>query len=122
MKTGQVTQDFMITRDTLRHYIKEGLLSPRLVKGKYDWSEKDLEDLETILGLRQMGLSLRAISRIKYLHENACSTSEQWLENQRVFEEEIQTCQDKIEILLKQKSLLEEVLTQINQKLEKPDN
>lgn len=47
MKTGTITQTYQISRDTLRFYIKKGLLQPDLVNGQYHWGQSDISALET---------------------------------------------------------------------------
>ena len=81
MKTGQVMQQFGIKRDTLRFYTEQGLLQPQLVNGNYHWNEEEINNLENILGLRQLGLSVKAIIRIKDLHDTKCGSLEQLKEN-----------------------------------------
>lgn len=117
MQTGQVMSKYQLTRDHLRFYIKVGLLQPQLVKGKYDWSESDIADLENILELRQLGLSVKAIVRIKALHESACGTEEQLLENRQVLLDEIENRATEIAVLQQQKLNLEHLLVELESRL-----
>lgn len=85
MKTGQVMQQFGIKRDTLRFYTEQGLLQPQLIDGNYYWNEEEINNLENILGLRQLGLSVKAIIRIKDLHDTKCGSLEQLKKTNRSY-------------------------------------
>ncbi|MBM7312015.1 MULTISPECIES: MerR family transcriptional regulator [Streptococcus] len=115
MKTGQVMQQYSIKRDTLRFYIEQELLQPQLVNGNYYWNEEEVNNLENILGLRQLGLSVKAIIRIKELHDSKCGTLEQLEENKLVILDEIADCEKQILLLQEQK---ENLLQQIEEKLQ----
>ncbi|HFH9836706.1 TPA: MerR family transcriptional regulator [Streptococcus suis] len=118
MKTGQVMQQYGIKRDTLRFYTEQGLLQPQLVNGNYHWNEEEINNLENILGLRQLGLSVKAIIRIKELHDTKCGTLEQLEENKQVILDEIADREKQILLLQEQKENLEQLLKEINKKLE----
>ncbi|HEM3682641.1 TPA: MerR family transcriptional regulator [Streptococcus suis] len=118
MKTGQVMQQFGIKRDTLRFYTEQGLLQPQLIGGNYYWNEEEINNLENILGLRQLGLSVKAIIRIKELHDSKCGTLEQLKENKQVILEEIVDREKQILLLQEQKENLENLLLQIEEKLQ----
>ncbi|NQK92921.1 MerR family transcriptional regulator [Streptococcus suis] len=118
MKTGQVMQQFGIKRDTLRFYIEQGLLQPQLIDGKYYWNKEEINNLENILGLRQLGLSVKAIIRIKELHDTKCGSLEQLKENKQVILDEIADRKKQILLLQEQKENLENLLQQIEEKLQ----
>ncbi|HFI0270423.1 TPA: MerR family transcriptional regulator [Streptococcus suis] len=118
MKTGQVMQQFGIKRDTLRFYIEQRLLQPQLVNGNYYWNEEEVNNLENILGLRQLGLSVKAIIRIKELHDSKCGTLEQLEENKLVILDEIADREKQILLLQEQKENLESLLQQIEERLQ----
>ncbi|MGU7901172.1 MerR family transcriptional regulator [Streptococcus suis] len=117
MKTGQVMQQFGIKRDTLRFYTEQGLLQPQLVNGNYYWNEEEINNLENILGLRQLGLSVKAIIRIKELHDTKCGSLEQLKENRQVILDEIADREKQIFLLQEQKENLEDLVKQIEEKL-----
>ncbi|MFI3086157.1 MerR family transcriptional regulator [Streptococcus sp. 2022WUSS037] len=118
MKTGQVMQQFGIKRDTLRFYTEQGLLQPQLVNGNYYWNEEEINNLENILGLRQLGLSVKAIIRIKELHDTKCGSLEQLEENKQVILDEIVDREKQILLLQEQKENLESLLQQIEERLQ----
>ncbi|HEM3560819.1 TPA: MerR family transcriptional regulator [Streptococcus suis] len=115
MKTGQVMKQFGIKRDTLRFYTEQGLLQPQLVNGNYYWNEEEINNLENILGLRQLGLSVKAIIRIKELHDTKCGSLEQLKENKQVILDEIADREKQILLLQEQK---ENLLQQIEETLQ----
>ncbi|AUA19968.1 MerR family transcriptional regulator [Streptococcus suis] len=115
MKTGQVMQQFGIKRDTLRFYTEQGLLQPQLIDGNYYWNEEEINNLENILGLRQLGLSVKAIIRIKELHDTKCGSLEQLKEN---ILDEIADREKQILLLQEQKENLEDLVKQIEEKLQ----
>lgn len=117
MQTGHITQKYDIKRNTLRFYIRKGLLTPKLSNGHYDWSDQDCQDLENILGLRQLGLSIKAIARIKHLHEQHCGTKEQLVENRQVLLDEIAERREQIQQLERQVESMTELLGQVEEKL-----
>ena len=118
MKTGQVMQQFGIKRDTLRFYTEQGLLQPQLVNGNYYWNKEEINNLENILGLRPLGLSVKAIIRIKELHDTKCGSLEQLKENKQVMLDEIADREKQILLLQEQKENLENLLQQIEKNLQ----
>lgn len=89
-----------------------------MVDGNYYWSDEEINNLENILGLRQLGLSVKAIIRIKELHDTKCGTLEQLEENKQVILDEIADREKQILLLQEQKENLEQLLKEINKKLE----
>ena len=60
-----------LDRATIRHYEKEGLISPtRRENGYRDYTEENVNDLLKIKLLRQLGLSLDKIRRIQQETDN----------------------------------------------------
>lgn len=56
---------FDISRDTIRHYEKSGLILPERNNSNYRiYSEKDISDLTDILILKKLGISLKDIKII----------------------------------------------------------
>ncbi|WP_445513071.1 MerR family transcriptional regulator [Streptococcus suis] len=92
-------------------------VQPQLVNGNDYWNEEEINNLENILGLRQLGLSVKAIIRIKELHDSKCGTLEQLKENKQVILDEIGDREKQILLFQEQKENLESVLQQIEEKL-----
>ncbi len=63
MKIGDVAQQYGISVDTLRFYVKEGLLIPEGQErySRYSFQKRDLEDLELILRMKEQQFSLQEI-------------------------------------------------------------
>ncbi len=70
MKTGALIKRAKISRDTLRHYEREGVITApsRLANGYRDYSEQVLEEIRFIRLAQSVGLPLNVIRRaIPYL-------------------------------------------------------
>lgn len=93
------------------------MLQPQLVNGNYYWNEEEINNLENILGLRQLGLSVKAIIRIKDLHDTKCGSLEQLKENKQLILDEITDREKQILLLQEQKENLENLLQQIEKKI-----
>ena len=115
MKTGEICQQFKITRDTLRHYIKHGLLNPTKDTKDYQWSDQDIQDLSNILQLRELGLSIQTIKQIKDTHDKYCGTLEQWVENKAILEKEVKKRDVHIKKLEAEKEQLLSLIDTLNQ-------
>lgn len=67
MKIGELAEKYNITRDAIRYYVNHGLLS--LSKGPhYNFTQKDIEDLQLILKMKRQQFSLQEISDVLTLH------------------------------------------------------
>ena len=67
MKIGELAEKYNITRDAIRYYVNHGLLS--LSKGpQYNFTQKDIEDLQLILKMKRQQFSLQEISDVLTLH------------------------------------------------------
>ena len=64
MRIGKFADKMNTSQDTIRFYIKRGLLVPPKVSGQYRFSESDCQDLERILELKEMHFSLTEIQKI----------------------------------------------------------
>lgn len=115
MKTGEICQQFKITRDTLRHYSKHGLLNPTKDTKDYQWSDQDIQDLSNILQLRELGLSIQTIKQIKDTHDKYCGTLEQWLKNKAILENEVKKRDAHIKKLEAEKEQLLSLIDTLNQ-------
>lgn len=106
------------TKDTIRYYIDEKLLTPDK-KGSWYWfTEKDLEDYENILALKTSGLSIKAIKKIKENRETfGCSTTQQWQENLAIITSEIEKAEEQIKRYKIKKSKLESFSQQLQEAL-----
>jgi DNA-binding transcriptional MerR regulator len=70
MRTGILVKRASITRDTLRYYEREGLITPpaRLANGYRDYPERVLEEIRFIRLCQSVGLPLHIVRRaIPYL-------------------------------------------------------
>ncbi|GAX01318.1 MerR family transcriptional regulator [Secundilactobacillus silagei] len=69
----QVAEQFNVTYDTLRYYEKIGLLPPikRGAQGRREYGAAEIEALNKIVHLRQLGASIAECQQIMKLSENS---------------------------------------------------
>lgn len=89
MLIGEFTQRHHTTKDTVRFYMQERLLTPARHGRNYWYSATDESDFDQIKALQQMGFSIAAIKQIREQHENHCGTTEQWQFNLHLIDEEL---------------------------------
>jgi len=83
MRIGEFAESTGISKDTIRYYEKMDLLHPKIKNKHRDYSNQDINIIDTILKLKQTGFSLR---EIKMLFEWSKNTDQ----NKRLTNEEIQ--------------------------------
>jgi DNA-binding transcriptional MerR regulator len=64
VKIGEVSRELGISADSIRFYVREGLLIPDAKGLQHDFGSSALEDLRMLLRLKNLGFSLREIHRI----------------------------------------------------------
>ena len=63
MKIGEFADQFHISQENVRYYMKLGLLLPRKRNAQYDFGEDECRDLKQILKMKQEQFSLEEIRR-----------------------------------------------------------
>ena len=63
MKIGEFAEKYGVTRDTVRFYIRNGLLIPDDQGAQYRFGKRECREMETILHMRDQRFSLRQIRR-----------------------------------------------------------
>ncbi|BAL01416.1 putative MerR family transcriptional regulator [Oscillibacter valericigenes Sjm18-20] len=61
MKIGELAKRAGISRDTIRYYIKNGLLVPEKNDAQYNFSDRELQDLYKIIKMKQQQFNLTEI-------------------------------------------------------------
>lgn len=112
MYIGEFIQMFEITRETVRYYIDEGLLTPKKQDGKYYFTDIEMSDFKNIRELRDMGLSIRVLREIKENRKD-CGSVAQWESNLQIIEDELERVGTQLDTLAKQKKALENVSSQL---------
>ncbi|RHH69974.1 MULTISPECIES: MerR family transcriptional regulator [Vagococcus] len=112
MYIGEFIQTFETTRETVRYYIEEGLLTPTKVNGNYFFTDLDISDFKNIRELRDMGLSIRVLKQIKK-NKKDCGSKRQWEDNFQIINDELERVEKELEILAQQKKTLEAVSNQL---------
>lgn len=64
MKIAQFSQHFNLPSETIRYYINEGLLVPATKNDRYNFCERDIEDMELLLKLKSFRFSITDIHKI----------------------------------------------------------
>lgn len=106
------------TIDTVKYYIKLGLLTPEKKHNWYVFSEKEGSDFQNISELKALGLSLELIKEIKDTHEQACGTAEQLERNLVIISQKLAHISKQKEELVQQEDLLIQVKTALIQKID----
>ncbi|OEY83668.1 hypothetical protein NT95_04235 [Oenococcus kitaharae] len=101
------------TRDTVRFYIEEDLLSPSKSAGKYVFTRQEIIAYNEIIQLKQLGFSIELIKKIKQQHDINCSTSEQWQQNLALVETEIKRAEQELKRIEQRKERLTRVSNQL---------
>lgn len=70
MKFGEFAKINNITKDTLRYYMKIGLILPSKSGGNYIFTESDQKDIEFILDCKDFGFSVDDINKLISLKRN----------------------------------------------------
>ncbi|MEA4933263.1 MAG: MerR family transcriptional regulator, partial [Lawsonibacter sp.] len=61
MKIGELASRTGLSRDTIRYYINNGLLVPEKNDAQYNFSERELQDLQTIIKMKRQNFNLTEI-------------------------------------------------------------
>ena len=102
MQIGQFIKEMDSTRETVRYYIEEELLTPEKISGKYFFSDKEVLDFKNIRELRDAGLTIRVIKKIK-ANKVHCGTEIQWETNLTIIEDELLLIDEQMKQLANQK-------------------
>ncbi|WP_040536878.1 MerR family transcriptional regulator [Schleiferilactobacillus shenzhenensis] len=106
------------TRDTVRHYIDLGLLTPQKQGKNYAFTAADTADFAEIVELKEMGFSLAAIQSIKERHDTQCGTPTQWQANRELVEDELATIEKELQTLMVRKTKLTALRKQLDGRLQ----
>ncbi|MFT8917298.1 MAG: MerR family transcriptional regulator [Oenococcus sp.] len=113
MQLREFTAAADTTRDTVRFYIEEDLLTPNKSAGKYVFTRQEITAYDEIMQLKQLGFSIELIKKIKQQHDIHCSTSEQWQQNLALVEKEIQRAEHELKRIAQRKEKLIRVSNQL---------
>lgn len=105
------------TVGTVKYYIQLGLLTPTKKHSWYQFANKEIEDFKNILELKELGLSLDSIIKIKHIHEKKCGTKEQWEANHQVLSIKLHEVEEEIERLINRKNNLVKLIQQLEDKI-----
>ena len=107
MKTGEFAQKFNINKETVRFYTDKLLLNPIKTRTHYEYSEKCIEDMTTILRLKDMGFTLQEIAKyLSFFRNSTKRTLFMRDELFQFFDQKIQDMNEQIEDLTQAKKEL----------------
>lgn len=115
MRIGQVSKKYNISVDNLYYYINYGLLVPQRPRGQYDFDEQTLKDLELILELKGMNLSLKEIHQILSLYRISGLAVQQDIEDLRkIYDHKLQELKTERKQLERNIENLEDKISHLN--------
>src|SRR6056297_2501990 len=117
MKIGEFAQKFNINKETVRFYTDKLLLNPIKTRTHYEYSDKCVEDMTTILRLKDMGFTLHEIA--KYLSFFRNSTKRTLFMRDELFQFFDQKIQDMDEHIEELKQAKEELINRRDEIKEK---
>lgn len=117
MLIGEFIQKYQTTKDTVRFYVAEGLLTPARHGRNYWYSEADGSDFEQIKALQEMGFSIASIQQIREQHDKHCGTTEQWRFNLSLIDRELTGITQREEELAHRRASLEDLKSQLMTRL-----
>lgn len=116
MQIGQFITEMKTTKETVRYYIDEQLLTPEKVNGKYEFTKIEQNEFENIRELRDMGLPIRVIKQIK-MNKDFCGTKRQWESNLTIIDIELSRVELELEQLNNEKLALNAVRDALKSRL-----
>ena len=97
MTLGEVSKKFNISKDTLRYYEKEGLISPvSKQNNRREYNENDIESINFILCMRGAGMPIETLK--KYI--SLCRKGDE-------------TAQERRNILIEQREILSQKIKEM---------
>lgn len=115
MRIGQVSKKYNISIDNLYYYINYGLLVPQRPRGQYDFDAQTLKDLELILELKGMNLSLKEIHKILSLYRISGLAVQQDIEDLRkIYNHKLQQLKSERKQLERNIENLEDKISHLN--------
>lgn len=105
------------TKETVRHYVALGLMTPQRHGRNYWYVSTDEDDFEEIRELQGLGFSLAAISKIRAMHDTHCGTAEQWQFNVQLIDQELLKIDDQIKQLQSNRTSLQSLQKQLQNNL-----
>lgn len=119
MKIGKFIKLNQTTRDTIRYYMDEKLLTPVKKEGNYWFSEKEQADFEAIRELRELGFSIKGIKAIQANRlTHGCGSQEQWAGNRQLVNQELLDIESELAVLHDRQQKLSALLDLLDEKLE----
>ena len=117
MNTSDIEQKYAVSKETLRYYIERDLITPACVDNSFTWSEQDELDLQTILYLREIGLSIESMIKLKQTREDHPGLQAKLMHRMQIIKDEIEEVEVEQRELAYRKQKLEYSLQSISQEI-----
>lgn len=117
MKTSDIELKYAVSKETLRYYIERDLITPACINNSFTWSEQDESDLQTILYLREMGLSIEGMIKLKQTRDEYPGLQEKLIHRMQILKDEIEEVEVEQRELAYRKQKLEYSLQLISQEI-----
>ena len=117
MKTTEIEQKYGVAINTLRYFIERGLLTPTSINGSLIWNEQDEADLQTVLQLREMGLTIESIVELRHSRHEHVGLKAKLLQRMEKVREEIEAVDSELRELAFRKQTLVSALHQLGEQI-----
>lgn len=107
---SEMSERFGVTLRTLRFYEEKGLLNPVRKGARRFYGARDVARMRVILQAKKIGLTLVEIRKVIALVEGKTPREDQFLELKKI-------CAAQQDILLEQKQMLDEQITEVDEVL-----
>ncbi|WP_058304446.1 MerR family transcriptional regulator [Gorillibacterium timonense] len=108
MRMGQYVNQMSTTLDTVRYYMELSLLRPELKNNRYDFTQREMDNFETIVQLKEWGFAMKEIQELfEHKERTGCGSVELIVYARDMLQAKCESIECSIVTLNKQK---EEVL------------
>ncbi|WP_379129760.1 MerR family transcriptional regulator [Paenibacillus sp. sgz500958] len=115
MQIGEFIKATNTTMDTVRYYMDLSLLCPELKSNRYFFTEREVMDFGVIIQLKQWGFAVKEIQGLfEYKRQSGCGTEELLSYVHRLLINRVQSIEENLEVLRKQKEDVLRSLHEVN--------
>ncbi|GAA0608795.1 hypothetical protein GCM10009001_27700 [Virgibacillus siamensis] len=116
MKIGEFITNLNTTKDTVRHYEKLHLLSPKQDGTYKEYSEKEVMDFQAVTDMKEMGMTLKDIQLIFQMKQSLGCRSPELIKSVKAqLKEHLASIIDEEQQLHKRRINLEETIKELQQ-------
>ncbi len=112
MKIGEFAKRFNTKITTIRYYINNGLLVPKVQNGKYVFSSADIKDMEYLLRLKTFRFTIPEMQSLIFMEKTSR------LNDNAVINVYANTLNQKLDALKKERGVLDQIITNLQDDIE----